>query len=217
MFSINLEILLPLAGIVSGLTFGLISGVSKEEKIKHIAISVFGTISAAFLGAGFIVYGYSKLEIFLWFLFWSCLGFVLAFLLGLCYRRRRDRWVVTTGWSPFYQPSRLEREQIKRNAPKVKAVLRTKGNILFGYKVEISLKLLNSSEEILDDLYLALKISDLSLTKKDKEVIKDLPNLVPKEEREYAISEKIGRTGKYAVDLRILRRKVLLWEIHWTI
>jgi hypothetical protein len=217
MFPLNLEILLPLTGILFGITFGLLGGISREEKIKYIIISVFGTITTTFCGAGFIVYGYSKLEVLLWFIFWSCLGFSSAFLVGLAYRKRKNRIQVSTGLSPFYHPSPRERREIERNTPKVKAELETTGNLLFGYKIEISLRMQNISEEILDKLYASLKISDLSLKKKERSVFKRLPNLIPKEEREYKISEKIGRSGNYAVDLRILRSKVPLWEFHWDI
>ena len=75
----------------------------------------------------------------------------------------------------------------------------------------------NVSRETLDNLHASLKVTDLGLKKKEKEQFKDLPNLVPTEEREYTISERIGRSGKHAIDLEIIRNRVLLSEIHWTI
>lgn len=215
MFPLNVETALPLAGILLGMTFGLVSAISKEEKVKYVAISVFGTIIVAFCGISFYAYGYS-LEVLLAFFIWSCVGFIPTFIIGLGYRRRRDR-----GWSmliesPFYHPDRWEIEEIQRNAPKTEAELRITGNLFFGYKIEISLKIKNVSEETLDRLHASLKVSDLGLKKKEKEQFKDLPNLLPNEERKYTISEKIGRTGKYAIDLRIIKRKVLLAEFHWT-
>jgi len=208
--------MLPIAGILLGITFGLISGISREEKIKHIAISVFGTIIAAFLGINLYAYGYSQLEVLLGFLVWSCIGFIPTFMICLGYRRRKDRPWVALMPSPFYQPDSWEIAEIQQNAPKVEADLRIIGNLLFGFKIKISLKMRNVSKETLDNLHASLKVTDLGLEKKEKEQFKDLPNLVPTEEREYIISERIGRSGKYAIDLRIIRNKVLLSEIHWT-
>jgi len=215
MVLLDLETALPLAGTLLGITFGLVSGVSREEKIKQIAISVFGAIVVAFIGVSFYAYGYS-LEVLLGFLIWSFIGFIPTFIIGLGYRRRRDRpWI---GVMPSLRgPDRWEVEEIQRNAPKVDAGLTTIYNIFLGYKVEISLKMKNVSDVILDDLYASLKISDLKLGKKEKERFHDLPNLVPTEEREYTISERIGRSQNHAVDLRIIRNRVLLKEFHWTI
>jgi hypothetical protein len=107
--------------------------------------------------------------------------------------------------------------EIQRNAPKTNVELRTIGNLLLGRKIVISLKMQNTSKETLDKLHVSLKISDLSLRNKEKERLKDLPNLVPTEEREYTISERIGRSGNFAIDLRITRNRVLLGESYWTV
>jgi len=215
MVLLDLETMLPLAGTLLGITFGLVSGVSKEEKIKQIAMSVFGTIIVAFIGVSFYAYGYS-LEVLLGFLIWSFIGFIPTFIIGLGYRRRRDRpWISVM--PSLEGPDRWEVEEIRKNAPKIDAELTTIYNIFLGYKVEISLKMQNVSDVTLDDLCASLKISDLKLKKKEKERFHDLPNLVPTEEREYTISERIGRSRNHAVDLRIIRNRVLLAEFHWTI
>ena len=215
MVLLDLETMLPLAGILLGITFGLVSGVSREEKIEQIAISVFGTIIVAFIGVSFYAYGYS-LEVLLGFLMWSFIGFILTFVIGLGYRRRRDRpWV--RAMPSLWGRDRWEVEEIEKNAPKIDAELTTIHNIFLGYKIEISLKMQNVSDVTLDDLCAFLKISDLKLKKKEKERFHDLPNLVPNEEREYTISERIGRSLNHAVDLRIIRNRVLLGEFHWTI
>jgi len=203
-----------LSGILLGITFGLVCGISKEERVKQIAVSVFGAIIVAFLGINLYVYGYS-LDVFLEFLIWSCTGFILTFLIRLSYRRRRDK--------PFIDflnldgPSSWEIAEIQQNAPKTNVELRTIGNLLLGRKTVISLKMQNTSKETLDKLHVSLKISDLSLRNKEKERFKDLPNLVPTEEREYIISERIGRSGNFAIDLRITRNRVLLGEFYWTV
>jgi hypothetical protein len=47
-----------LSGILLGITFGLVCGISKErERVKQIAVSVFGAIIVAFLGINLYVYG----------------------------------------------------------------------------------------------------------------------------------------------------------------
>lgn len=186
-----------------------------QEKIKQIAISVFGTIIVAFIGVSFYAYGYS-LEVLLGFFIWSFIGFIPTFIIGLGYRRRRDRpWI---GVMPsLWGPDSVEVMEIQKNAPKIDAELTTIYNIFLGYKVEISLKMQNVSDVILDDLYVSLKISDLKLKKKEKKRFHDLPNLVPTEERKYTISERIGRSRNHAVDLKIIRNRVLLTEFHWTI
>jgi len=211
MFPFDLEP--TVSGVLLGITFGLVSGISKEEKVKQIAVSVFGAIIVAFLGINLYVYGYS-LDVFLEFLLWSCTGFILTFLIGLSYRRCRDKPFF--GFLNLDGPSSWEIAEIQRNAPKIDANLKPAGNLLFGFKIVILLKMQNTSEYILDELRASLKISDLGLKKKGKERFKDLPNLVPTEEREYTISERIGRSGNYAIDLRIIRNRVLLWEFHWT-
>lgn len=215
MVLLDLETMLPLTGILLGITFGLISGVSREEKIKQIAISVFGTIIVAFIGVSFYAYGYS-LEVLLGFLMWSFIGFIPTFIIGLGYRRRRDRpWIRVM--PSLDGPSRWEVREIEENAPKIDAELKTIFNIFLGYKVEILLKMKNVSDVTLDDLCAFLKISDLKLKKKEKERFHDLPNLVPTEQREYTMSERIGRSLNHAVDLRITRNRVLLEEFHWTV
>ena len=211
MFPFDLEP--TLSGVLLGITFGLVSGISKEEKVKQIAVSAFGAIVVAFLGISFYAYGYS-LNVLLEFLIWSCTGFILTFLIGLGYRRRRDKPFF--GFFNLDGPSSWEIAEIQRNAPKIDANLKTVGNLLLGFKIVILLKMQNTSEDTLDELHASLKISDLGLKKKGKERFKDLPNLVPTEEREYTISERIGRSGNYAIDLRIIRNRVLLGEFHWT-
>ena len=114
-------------------------------------------------------------------------------------------------------PDSWEVSEIQKNAPKIDAELATIYNIFLGYKVEISLKMQNVSDVILDDLCASLKISDLKLKKKEKKRFHYLPNLVPTEKREYKISERIGRSRNHAVDLRIIRNRVPLAEFHWTI
>ena len=84
-------------------------------------------------------------------------------------------------------------------------------------KVEVSLKIKNISNVTLDDLYASLKVSDLNLKKKEKKRFHELPNLVPTEEREYKISERIGRSKNRALDLKIIRNRVLLGEFHWNV
>jgi len=215
MVLLDLETAISLAGTLLGITFGLVSGVSREEKIKQIAISVFGTIIVAFIGVSFYAYGYS-LEVLLGFLIWSFIGFIPTFIIGLGYRRRRDKpWIDVM--PSLWGPDSWEVREIQKNAPKIDAELTTIYNIFLGYKVEISLKMHNVSNVILDDLYASLKISNLKLENKEKERFHHLPNLVPTEKREYTISERIGRSRNHAVDLRIIRNRVLLKEFHWTI
>lgn len=214
MFTLNLEDMLAIAGILLGVTFGIIGGISREEKVKYISISVFRSILVAFAGISFIAYGYS-LEILLGFMIWSCLGFISTFIIGLTYRRKRDKpffGVLPNLWGP----GSLEIDQIKRNAPEVEPRLRIIGNFILGFKIEISVKIKNSSPDILDKLYVSLKISDLHLKKKEKTKFKDLPNIVQNETREFTISERMSRFGKYAIDLEIIRNRVLLEEFHWT-
>ena len=81
------------------------------------------------------MYGYSKLELMLWFLFWSFLGFVLMFLTGLAYRRKRVRVSVGLTWpTPL---SEREIEAIQRDAPEMPSATLTKcGSLIFGFKVE---------------------------------------------------------------------------------
>ncbi len=208
---IGLEITLPLSGMLIGITFGLLCGISKEEKIKYTAISVFGTILVAFMGISFYAYGYS-LEVLLGFLIWSFIGFIPTFIIGLGYRRRRD----TSGAFVISRPSRWEIEEIKQNPPKINVELVTFRHILFGYTIEIFLKMKNTLDITLEDISVYLKISDLYLKKKIKERDHVLPNLVPAEEREYKIRKRIGRYQGFAVDLRILREGVLIGEFHWT-
>ena len=202
-----------LSGALLGITFGLLCGVSREERVKQIAVSVFGAIIVAFLGINLYVYGYS-LDVFLEFIFWACVGFIPTFLIGLAYRRRRDKPYI--GFLNLWGPSPSEIAEIQRNAPKIDPNLKTAYNLFLGLKIVILLKIQNTSEDTLDKLYASLKISDLGLKKKEKERFKDLPNLVPKEEREYTITERIWRSGNYAIDLRIIRNRVLLGEFHWT-
>ena len=214
MFSFNLETMLALAGILLGITFGLVSGISREEKVKYVSISVFGSVIVAFTGISFYAYGYS-LEVLLGFLIWSCIGFISSFILGLGYRRRRDKLhfaTIPSLWGP--SPSKIR--EIEGNAPEIKAKLWTGENPLLGDRIKISIRIHNVSDVILDDLYAILKVTDLDLKKKEKELLKDLPNLVPDEEREYMINQKIGRYDRYTVDLRVMRNRVLLEEFHWT-
>jgi hypothetical protein len=214
MFALNLETLILIAGALIGITFGLIGGVSKEARIKYVAISVFGSVLVAFIGISFYAYGYS-LEFMLGFLISACLGFLVTFMLGLEYRKRRDKlWIKFM--PSIYGPSRWEVQQIQSNMPKIDAELILQGNRFFGYKIKISIKMKNISGVTLNDLFSALKISDLNLKKKEKEVLRDLPNLVQNEEREFHLSKRIGWSTKYAVDLRISRNRVLLAEFHWT-
>jgi len=79
MLSLDLSVIV--SGIMIGSTFGLIAGFSREEKIRYIAISVFGGVLVAALG-GLYAYGASQLEVLLSFLFWSCLGFLMVFTVG---------------------------------------------------------------------------------------------------------------------------------------
>ena len=88
MFPFDLEPML--SGISLGITFGLVFGISREEKVKWVASRVFGTIIVAFLAIHFYAYGYS-LDVPLEFLIWSCIGFILAFLVALGYRKRGDK------------------------------------------------------------------------------------------------------------------------------
>lgn len=214
---LDLETMLPLAGVLLGITFGVLSGVSREEKIKQASISVFGAVIVAFIGISFYAYGYS-LEVLLGFLIWSFIGFIPTFLIGLGYRRRRDRGGGGVALMPSLRGlDEWEVMEVQKNAPKVDAELVAIHNIFLGYKIEISLKVKNVSNVILNDLHTSLKISDLRLKKKEKEWLHDLPNLVPNEERKYLISERIGRSRNHAVDLRIIRSQVLLAEFHWTV
>jgi len=213
MFPFDLEP--TLSGILLGIAFGLVCGISKEEKVKQIAVSAFGAIVVAFLGISFYAYGYTSLNVLLEFLSWSCAGFILMFLIGLGYRRRRDKPFI--GFLNLEGPSSWETDEIQRNAPKIDAELTTTINLFLGRKIVITLKMQNASRETLNKLHASLRISDMSLKKKTKELFKDLPNLVPTEEREYTISERIGRSGNYAIDMRIIRNRVLLAEFHWTI
>ena len=205
---------LPLAGGLLGITFGLVSGVSKEARIKEIAISAFGTIIVAFIGVSFYAYGYS-LEVLISFLIWSFIGFTSTFIAGRCYRCWRDRIQVTTGLSG--PPTLWEEMEIQKSAPKINAKLEVSYNIFLGYKIEISLEMENASNVTLDNLTASLKIAELKLKKKEKRRFYDLPNLLPNEKRKYVISERIGRSINKAIDLRINRKGILLEEIHWTV
>lgn len=204
---------LPLAGGLLGITFGLVSGVSREVRIKEIAISTFGTILVAFVGVSFYAYGYS-LEVLLSFLVWSFIGFISTFIAGLSYRSWKDRvWAVTIP-SP---PTPWEEMEIRKNAPKIDAKLEVSYNIFLGYKIEISWEMKNASNVTLDHLTASLKITELKLKKKEKIKFYNLPNLLPNEKRKYVISERIGRSINHAIDLRINRKGVPLEEIHWTV
>ena len=110
----------------------------------------------------------------------------------------------------------LEELEIQRNAPEVDAELTVIRSIFCGYKVEILLKLHNVSDVVLDRLCASLEISDLKLTEK-KERSYDLPNLLPNEKREFAITERIGRSLNHTVDLQISRKGIKLAEAHWTL
>ena len=214
MLNLSSEVMLALAGTLLGITFGIVGGISKEEKVRYTAISAFGAIIVAFMGISFIGYGYT-LEALFSFLIWSCIGFIMTFIIGLGYRRWRDRPFIGFFPNPLGPTSR-EMKDIMRNAPNIEAKHRIVGNFLFGFKIEIALKIKNISQTILDDLHLSLKISDLLLKKKEKTKFKDLPNIVQNEEREFMITERIGRFGKYAIDMKIIRNRVLLQEFHWT-
>ncbi|MBS7635809.1 hypothetical protein KEJ37_00445 [Candidatus Bathyarchaeota archaeon] len=204
---------LPLAGGLLGITFGLVSGVSKEVRIKQIAISAFGTIIVAFTGVSFYAYGYS-LEVLLNFLICSFIGFIATYIAGLGYRSWKDRPWATTIPSP---PTPWEEMEIQKNAPKIYAKLEVYYNIFLGYKIEISLVMKNALNVILDHLGASLKITEFKLKEKEKIRFYDLPNLLPSEERKYVISERIGRSLNHAIDLKINRKGVLLEEIHWTL
>jgi hypothetical protein len=91
MFPFDLEPML--SGALFGITFGLLFGISREERIKYIAVSVFGAIIVAFLEINVRLYGYS-LDVFFEFLIWSCVGFIVMSLIGLYYRKRGDKPVL---------------------------------------------------------------------------------------------------------------------------
>ena len=55
----NLEIILPLSGLMLGISLGMIGGFSREEKVRIASISTFGAINVAFIGISFYAYGYS--------------------------------------------------------------------------------------------------------------------------------------------------------------
>lgn len=86
----NLEIILPLSGLMLGIALGMIGGFSREEKVRISSISTFGVINVAFIGISFYAYGYS-LDVPLWFLFCSSLSFVVMFMLGVYYHKQQQK------------------------------------------------------------------------------------------------------------------------------
>jgi hypothetical protein len=212
MFAISLEVMLVLAGILIGITFGTVSGISSEEKMKYTAITVFGTIIVAFTGISYFAYGYS-LEVLLILAIFSCIGFTPSYLAGLGYRG----WKYKPYFSVIHSPTDWEIEEASRNPPKIDAELKVLGNRIFGLKIQISLVINNITKIFLDDIGLQLKISDLTLKKEETVIYKDLPNIVQNEKRPFVITQGISRKGKVAIDLTIKRKSVNLGEFHWTI
>jgi hypothetical protein len=88
----ELTIILPLSGIMVGIVFGAICGFLVEIKVRIAAISGFVAIVVAFTGISFYAYGYS-LEIPLWFIFLSCLSFIIVFSVGSCYHKQKNSGV----------------------------------------------------------------------------------------------------------------------------
>jgi len=209
---------LPITGILLGVTFGLIGGVSKEEKIKYITISAFGGILAAAFGGGLYAYGPGQLEILLSFIFWSCLGYMPMYLIGLSYRKRRERSLSEAFAFVPAERGSIEERQILRHIPKVNSKLEIRRKWFFGFNVVIPFTIKNTTQIEIDDLKAILKIKDRTLRRKEKIVIKDLVNLFPEETKNYTISEKLGRTYKnHSIILSIDRRGVTLEEFHWDI
>jgi len=209
----DFDTMLTLAGVLIGIVFGFVCGTCHEEKNRVIVISTFGTVIVAFMGINFYAYGQSLGVLFI-LVVESCFGFVGPFVGVLIYRRwRKKTFYVSTG-APFWKVHPIEEMEIKKNAPKVDAKANIFYNILLGHKVEILLRLRNESKIILDQLSAKLIITDLRLEKK-KETFRDLPNLLPGEEREFSIIEKIGRSFNHLVALEIWRKGIKIIEAHW--
>lgn len=88
MFPFELEPML--SGLLVGITFGLVSGISREERVKQVAITSYAAVLVAFFGIAFYFYGYS-LDVLFEFPIWSSIGFILAFLIVLGYRKQADK------------------------------------------------------------------------------------------------------------------------------
>jgi uncharacterized protein with PQ loop repeat len=88
MFPFELEPML--SGLLVGIMFGLVSGISREKRVKQVSISSYAGVIVAFFAISFYLYGYS-LDILFEFPIWSSIGFILAFLIILGYRKREDK------------------------------------------------------------------------------------------------------------------------------
>jgi hypothetical protein len=101
MFPFELEPML--SGLLLGITFGLVSGISREEKVKQVAISSLAAVIIGFFGIAFYRYGYS-LGILFEFPIWLSIGFIIVFLIVLGYRKREGK-STGTGFVPLTLPT----------------------------------------------------------------------------------------------------------------
>jgi len=86
----------PLAWLFTGIIFGLICGILKEEKIKRGVIAIFVIILTAFIAFSLYSYGYS-IYVTLVFPICSVIGFMPTFFVVRFYRSRK---VDTSGGAP---------------------------------------------------------------------------------------------------------------------
>lgn len=202
-----------LTGLLVGFVIGISASIPKEEKIRYAAVSVFGVVIAASLGGGLYFFKLEQLNILFEFVASLSVGFITLFIIGAVYVERTRQGYLAIIPLP---PDSYEREEILRNIPEVQYFFKVAGNLIAGYKLVASFNIKNKTKTKLDNIDTELKIIDGLGSKKEKTVFKDLAELFPKEEHNYAIEAKLGRrTRGYIAVMKIRRRGVNLGEAHW--